>query len=69
MAKQTHEWTDGDMIAMVRKSVGVCMEKRDAMRYEAENCKAILNDDWFESYEAVVRELASFKEMLGGLER
>jgi hypothetical protein len=69
MAKQTHEWSEGDIVEMVCNTVATWVEKRDEMRDEAENGETALDADWFDRYEAVVFNLHSFKEMLAGLER
>jgi hypothetical protein len=69
MAKQTHEWSGGDMVEMVRNTVETWVGKRDEMRDEAENGKTAVDAAWLDRYEHVVLELHSFKEMLAGLER
>jgi hypothetical protein len=69
MAKQTHEWSAGDMVEMVRNTVEIWVEKRDEMRDEAEEGETAIDAAWLDRYEHVVLELHSFKEMLAGLER
>jgi hypothetical protein len=69
MAKQTHEWSAGDIVEMVRNTVEIWVEKRDEMRDEAEKRETVVDAAWLDRYEHVVFELHSFKEMLAGLER